>query len=917
MLNLGAFAFAAPWLLLALAALPILWWLLRVTPPAPREQSFPALRLLLGMTAPERTPAHTPLWLLLLRMLAAALAIVALAQPLVNPDRLSAGNATLTLVVDDGWSAAPAWSSRIAAADATLAAAEREGRPARLITTAPAADGSPAALPDLAPASEARSRLAALQPKPWSADHAAVLKTLGSGAAPDAGEVVWYSDGIESEARFDLAERLQWLGPVRVVLPEGGTGALLLQPPTFSGQEMQVAAQRPQAGPEQAIWLRALGERGQLLGRAPLAFAAGQRTGTARLNMPGPVRNQLSRLELEAPPGAGAAFLLDERFRRRTIGIVTDSGGDIPQPLLSEVFYVDRALQPHAEIRIAGLDELIQAQPAIMVLADVGQVVGPDRAALADWLERGGMLVRFAGPRLAAQSDDLTPVRLRSGGRDIGGALSWAEPARLAPFDEASPFFGLPVPDDVSIRRQVLAEPDLNLAEKTWARLTDGTPLVTAEQRGEGWLVLFHTTANTEWSNLPLSGLFVQMLLRLVELSQGMTGAQNAEALPPLSLLDGFGRAVPPGDTANPVDSASLASLVPGPQHPPGLYGTRTAASAVNLGGRVPDLAEADRWPVDVEVQQMRSGGTIDLLPWLLLAALLLLVADLWIALWLRGALARPAARRAALTLGLAGVLSALALAQPAPASAQGIENPTTPEELALAATLDLRLAYVETGDAAVDDMSAAGMRGLSQTLLRRSSVEPATPLAVNLESDEIAYFPFLYWPMSPGQPDLSEAALAKVDQFMKSGGLILFDTRDHGSFERGGAGPGTQALRRLLSRLDVPPLTPVPPDHVLTKAFYLLQEFPGRYAGGKVWVERASGGSNDGVSPLVIGGHDWAAAWAVDEFLDPVAAIVPGDESQREYAFRFGVNLIMYALTGNYKADQVHVPALLERLGQ
>ncbi|MFC3229596.1 DUF4159 domain-containing protein [Marinibaculum pumilum] len=917
MLSLGPLAFAAPWLLLALAALPVLWWLLRVTPPAPREQNFPAIRLLLGMASPERTPAHTPLWLLLLRMLAATLAILALAQPLLNPDRLSDSDAPLTLVVDDGWAAAPNWSARIAAADATLAAAERAGRPARLLTTAPRADGAPTALPGIAPAGEVRTTLAALQPKPWPSDHRAVLQSLGTGEGPASGEVVWYSDGIESEARFDLAERLQWLGPVRVVLPEGGAGALLVQPPRFSGQEMQVNVQRPQAGPAQAIWLRALGERGQVLGRAPVAFEAGGTVGAAAMNMPGPVRNQLSRLELEAPPGAGAAFLLDERYRRRTVGIVADSGGDIPQPLLSEVFYVDRALQPHAEIRIAGLDELLPAQPAILILADVGQVVGPDRAALADWLDRGGMLVRFAGPRLAAQSDELTPVRLRSGGRDIGGALSWSEPARLAPFAEGSPFYGLSVPDDVSIHRQVLAEPDLNLSEKTWARLTDGTPLVTAEQRGDGWLVLFHTTANTEWSNLPLSGLFVQMLLRLVELSQGMSGAQTAEALPPLALLDGFGRTVPPGENADPLAPGSLGEVVPGPAHPPGLYGTRTAASAINLGGRVPDLAAAGNWPVDVSVEEIRSGGTVDLLPWLLLAAMLILVADLWISLWLRGALVRPAARQATLALLLAAGLPLAAGALPAPVAAQSIDNPTTPEELALAATLDLRLAYVRTGDAEIDEMSEAGMRGLSQALLRRSSVEPADPIAVDLESDEIAFFPFLYWPMAASQPDLSEAALAKVDQFMKTGGLILFDTRDQGGFDARGAGPGTQTLRRLLGQLDVPPLTPVPPDHVLTKAFYLLQEFPGRYTGGKVWVERANGAANDGVSPLVIGGHDWGAAWAVDEFFEPVAAVVPGDEAQREYAYRFGVNLIMYALTGNYKADQVHVPALLERLGQ
>src|SRR5690606_21753829 len=103
-----------------------------------------------------------------------------------------------------------------------------------------------------------------------------------------------------------------------------------------------------------------------------------------------------------------------------------------------------------------------------------------------------------------------------------------------------SPFAGLAIPDDLVIRRQVLAEPEVDLGRKTWARLQDGTPLVTAERRGEGWLVLVHTTANAEWSNLPLSGLFVEMLQRIVGMSEGVAAVAANEPLPPLETLDGF-----------------------------------------------------------------------------------------------------------------------------------------------------------------------------------------------------------------------------------------------------------------------------------------------------------------------------------------------------------------------------------------
>ncbi|MEO1505196.1 MAG: DUF4159 domain-containing protein, partial [Pseudomonadota bacterium] len=111
----------------------------------------------------------------------------------------------------------------------------------------------------------------------------------------------------------------------------------------------------------------------------------------------------------------------------------------------------------------------------------------------------------------------------------------------------------------------------------------------------------------------------------------------------------------------------------------------------------------------------------------------------------------------------------------------------------------------------------------------------------------------------------------------------------------------------------------------VLTRSFYLIDALPGRWYGGPVWVEAAPQGgedgqtvvnANDGVSPVIIGGHDWAGAWALDEQGAPLFPMGRGGERQREIAYRFGVNAAMYAFTGNYKSDQVHLPALLERLG-
>ena len=232
------------------------------------------------------------------------------------------------------------------------------------------------------------------------------------------------------------------------------------------------------------------------------------------------------------------------------------------------------------------------------------------------------------------------------------------------------------------------------------------------------------------------------------------------------------------------------------------------------------------------------------------------------------------------------------------------------------------------TGDPTTDEISQQGLSGLSKILSARTAIEPGAPMGVNVETDELVFFPLLYWPVLDNAQPLSETALAKVDAYMKQGGMIVFDTKDqHVSFNILNNGSGQwSALNRLIGKLDTPRLEPVPEGHVLTKSFYLLNGFPGRWDGGALWVEARTGGDDngerralkaDGVSSILITSNDFAGAWAIGSDNRPRHAIVPGGEFQREMAFRTGINIVMYALTGNYKADQVHVPALLERLGQ
>jgi hypothetical protein len=910
---LAGLSFTAPWILAGLLVLPAIWWLLRVTPPAPQRVPFPPLRLLRGLIASEETPARTPWWLLLLRLIVAALIIVALAEPILGAAPASPGSGPLVLFVDNGWTAAHAWADRSAAMSDALTSASRSGRPVALVPTATA--GAPTLT--LLDAGKALRAAHDLAPAPWLPDRARAVKALAKAHFSSAPQILWLSDALDYDDAAKTAQSLSKLGHLTVLADSIGKLPLAIKPEWNQADGFVATVIRPGMQGERRGDVLALGSRGEVLATAPFRLARGSDTTTTKLRLPLELRNEAQRIAIANEDSAGAVRLLDTSAKRRSVRLVSASNQENEQPLLSDIYYLERALAPYADLHKGTIQDGLGHNVSVLVLADIGRIAGADHDQVAKFVKDGGVLVRFAGGRMTEAVDDLIPVKLRTGGRYLGGALAWATPQHLALFPEASPFRGLTVSRDVTVSRQVLAEPSVELGERTWARLTDGTPLVTAAPHGKGWIVLFHVTASPAWSSLPLSGLYVDMLRRMLDLASGARpgdlGTDANAVFPPLTTLDGFGRLQKPPADVLPVKGARLAHIKPAPAHPPGLYGAEGSSVAINAVDSNTTLTQFG--DLGVPVRAYSGTAAMALQAPLLALALLLLLTDVVLSLWLRGYLAN--ARR-----WFAFGATALLLVALAP-----IQRARADDTFDMQAALDTRLAYVITGVPDVDAMSRAGLTGLGLYLKARTSYDPKEPMGVNVEKDELAFFPLLYWPMDPREHDPSPKALAKINDYMRNGGTILFDTRDLSlGPTRGVNSPGQQSLRRLIGKLDLPPLQPVPSDHVLTKSFYLLQDFPGRWDGGKVWVEAlpppdpdagpspARGG--DSVSPVIIGGNDWAAAWAVDATGQPIAEVEGGDQ-QREMAVRFGINVVMYALTGNYKTDQVHVPALLERMGQ
>jgi len=869
------------------------------------------MRLLPG----REVSSHSPLWLVILRLALLLAIIFAAAHPVLHPAGKLAGTGPLSLLIDNGWAAAKDWNLRRQAMARLIEQAGREGRPVILATTA---RSSQQRQPQMMSASSAAVATAAMLPKPWATDRGPVLEQLGRElTAFPPGPIVWLSDGLGDEENLGQIRSLAGNGFLSVYSDRPHALPLILHPPTGKGATLELPVSRLSVHGEKAFRVLARDAHGVLLDSMDVLFGDGEDQAFAVLELPSEIRNRLARLEIEGENTAASVLLIDESWARRPVGLALPPGetaidaGTSAQPLLSPLYYLDRALQPLGDVRRGTIGDLLKRPLAVMVLADHGRLGATDQDRLIPWMESGGVVLRFAGPTLnhavdrgAPAGDDrslLLPAPVRGGSRILGGVLSWDKPVALAPFTEDSPFYGIAVPTDVTVKRQLLAEPETADGQLVWARLIDGTPLISAVRKGRGWLILVATTADPRWSNLAISGLLVSLLERIVGLSQGVdddmaTGGKIP--LSPLQSLDGFARLGPPPPGATAIAADEMSKALAGPDHPPGLYGKGNSGlddkagyrRALNLSSGLTDPVVLPQLEFDSAYYDERRET--DFRPWLLLAAFLLAVADLVAMMYLKGLFRRKPAIVAAFFVLLASV---------------PVDAGTPMKSGVPAAALQTSMAYYLTGDARQDAKSQAGLQGLSVMVNRRTAAQLGPPVGINPQTDELAFYPLIYWPLGASVRDLTARAAKRINGYLGNGGTILFDTLE-GDRSNGGLG-------FIARRLGLPPLALAGADHVLGRAFYLMNTFPGRWTGGRLWVESTTERVNDGVSPVIVGANDWAAAWATDDAGRPLYALNPGGERQRELSYRFGINLVMYVLTGNYKSDQVHVPSIIERL--
>lgn len=853
-------AFARIWVLAALLVLPLLWWLLRLTPPRPKRILFGAFPLLKGLVADQQITARAPIWLWVLRLGMAAIVILAASGPHWQSDQGEEGNndgAPLILITDDDAAAAASWPWLQSQAQHVLADAALHHQPVLWLTSTTKQQGS------LQLASEVAARLHDYHPKPLLADLAGLTAQLTNNmVAPDA-NIVWLSSGAYTDFPADLQDALENYGSLTVLTPppamawirEWRNNTLTLQRLTVEGGRQG-----------QLVWLDG---QGHPLGSQNFDWQLGQASLHVQAVMPAGKQHQVHGVRLAGQNHAGAVWLMDPPGLP-PVGIVGEAQSS-GTPLLNPVYYLNNALRTLGQqAPIGSLTTLLGQHLPALILPDVA-LTAAEQKTLQEYVQQGGLLIRWLGPvsLAAAHTDHLYPLSFLPDVRQAQSLTAQGGALHAARWPAASPLQDIKLPVDLTFTQMLNLKP-ANDQGQIWAQLQNQMPWIAAQQMGKGKLIAVYTTATPEWSNVAITGLMPELLAGLLR-QAGQT--ENADTPNDIQLVlrqavNESGQLMPPA-TSSTITRAQNGALQITQQTLPGLYRGQNDQVFLNLGAQWQTLRVFQRWPDNTNFDYTTAPSVDqDLGIYLWLLAFLLFLLDSCLTLGMRGMLPNLFNRKN--NMNAAGLVLVLLLAHP------------------VHATEGVNLAYIR--DNAADTLPAV-LQIVQEALNSRTTAVLGPPTAIDPATTNLAPFPIVFWAPTHAAP-LSDTAAQAIQQYLEKGGLLLLFAPDD-----------PKILTTVTQNLRLPALQTAPASHVLWRSFYLIQPDQLPNNAQEIWLDQAAIAHSAQIAHVII---------LPSSLLNGFGELSDGEG---ESSIRLLINCMIYALTGDYKTDQVHLPYILKRI--
>ena len=614
------------------------------------------------------------------------------------------------------------------------------------------------------------------------------------------------------------------------------------------------------------------------------------------LSFPNEIFNQIKSLKIVGQNHAGAKYYFDDFSKKKNIAILSDNESFQESPLLSPIYYLKKSLDSEHNIKIQKIDNIINQNYSTIIIAETEKIPNAFNKKLNDWLLEGGTLIRFSGNRLVEKKSNFLPFQhTYSRVRNIEGQLTINKKLFIADFEKDSIFQGLSIPKDITVNKQLIFD-TFPKQVKVLAKLNDNTPLVSMIKYGNGEIILFHIGANNDWSNLPISSLFPDMINRVLLFSKNYNSS-NFKNLNLNKEIDGFGNLGSPKKIIT-IDSLNkLRTVKPTFNKPPGQYENNQISIALNLATNINQYQTENTNNSSLSNYSFKK--TRDLSSTILKIILTMFILDILITIMIKNNVNffKIFVKRKNLLVFILFFFTLIKL-----------------DSLSASETL---LAYIKVEDTQINNISKSGLEKIRNLLITRTSINPKGVIGVDVNNDYIYSYPFIYWPLTKNLLSIKKPEIIKIKNYLDNGGIFFFDIIGFSRKNLNLKDKKFKKIRNFLNEIGANELSIIPKGHTLTKSFYLLDKFPGKWDNRILFIENSNLQYKDGVSSIILGFNDWAKAWAVDNNNLPLFPVVPGGERQRELSYRFGINIAMYALTGNYKSDQIHSKSILKRLSK
>ncbi|MBN8646846.1 MAG: DUF4159 domain-containing protein [Caulobacterales bacterium] len=870
--------FLSPIALFVLVALPIIYIVSRFVPKPPKSINFGAIFILKNIIAPRPIPKHAPLWLKILRLFLAGIFILACAMPILqNPNSAKIISKDILLVIDDDVANANEFNQIKNELKNFIDIESTKNNALKLVVQ----NCNSKTLNPINSPQNAKNYIDTIIPKPIICDKGNYIKTLGD--IRENYRVIYIANNVNqlNDAKFfEILNRIS-------------NGDLIIRRPNINFAIIESANIEKNGLRLNIISNGQFSKKITIFGEnSKVLISNNIHNGGNFIEISQNILRMAQYLKIEGQNNAAATYIIDA-FNRRPL-ILTPKANSSDQPLLSDANFINSAMEIIGDVKNYEGKIDFKAAPNAIIFGDVENFDDVETNALMQYLKNGGTIIRFLGPKSLSKEESpffTAPINLVPHILSTGFAV---ENLSIAPLPKNSIFSDIEFPQKINIGQSILLKSANNDA-KTLINLSDGAPLLSMREIGAGKLYMFHTSAAPIWSDIGLSNLQLAFLKRIIlQTSAKAIPASTLEAnviLRPRIVIDENGNLSKNTNGIKPFITPITNQTKVDNDHYAGIYEGDGASLVINAGTNIKELK-----PQNLPKSQDFENDTksLALYSYLLFFGFILLLIDNMIL-----NLPKFSFKKAS------GIVSALII------FAFLIPHPTNAQTKSQEKSDDIKLTFLITPDNITNEQAKAGLNGISQILRRRTNIEPSGIIGLDPSKDELAKHPIIYWLLPKTSQSLPLEAVQNLNKYMQNGGILFIDTRGL-SMEPKRA---QDILKTAVNGLKIPPLEKVPPEHVLKKTFYILQNFPGFYSNASLWVQSdatTNYSANDGVSPIIISNGDLARAWAQKTPENGFDAI--NDDFAHELSLRVGINIYLYALTGQYKADQVHVRSLLER---